>query len=142
MENLNAEAREQILASLEWYRVVSSKIGSCTVDKLEIEAYVRLIKELTEENEKLTINMNAYGLTAKRLGEENERLMRDKTALECVVSTARNQAKADTVRKVITLVKERSLRNAYSCMISGEFRETYTIKGFVLDEIEKEVVGE
>lgn len=28
------------------------------------------IKELTEENEKLTINMNAYGLTAKRLGEE------------------------------------------------------------------------
>ena len=30
--------------------------------------------KLTEENKKLTINMNAYGLTAKRLGEENERL--------------------------------------------------------------------
>ena len=33
-----------------------------------------LIKELTEENEKLTINMNAYGLTVKRLAEENENL--------------------------------------------------------------------
>lgn len=32
------------------------------------------IEELTEENEKLTINMNAFGLTAKRLSEENERL--------------------------------------------------------------------
>lgn len=30
-----------------------------------------LINELTAENEKLTINMNAYGLTAKRLAEEN-----------------------------------------------------------------------
>ena len=34
--------------------------------------------KLTKENEKLTINMNAYGLTAKRLGEENERLRAEK----------------------------------------------------------------
>ena len=36
----------------------------------------------------------------KELVEENERLMREKTALECVVATARNQAKNDTVRKM------------------------------------------
>jgi hypothetical protein len=41
-----------------------------------------LIKELTEENKKLTINMNAYGLTAKNLGEENERLQAEITHLE------------------------------------------------------------
>lgn len=36
----------------------------------------------------------------KELTEENERLMREKTALECVVATARNQAKNDTVRQM------------------------------------------
>ena len=32
------------------------------------------VERLEKENEKLTINMNAYGLTAKRLAEENENL--------------------------------------------------------------------
>jgi chromosome segregation ATPase len=62
-------------------------------------------KKLTEENEKLTINMNAYGLTAKRLGEENERLKSEvsvkrklldkaEVRIECV-EEENNQLKAD-----------------------------------------------
>ena len=42
----------------------------------------RYINKLTEENKKLTINMNAYGLTAKNLGEENERLREHNINLE------------------------------------------------------------
>lgn len=46
-----------------------------------INSQEQRIKELEAENEKLTINMNAYGLTAKRLGEENERLREDNNQL-------------------------------------------------------------
>ena len=38
-----------------------------------INSQEQKIKELTEDNKKLTINMNAHGLTAKRLAEENEK---------------------------------------------------------------------
>ena len=67
-----------------------------------------------------------------RLTEENERLMREKTALECVVSTARNQAKAYTVREM----QER---------VIAEFRKddrmNYYIRK-VLDQIAKEMLEE
>lgn len=46
--------------------------------------------------------------------------------------------KADTALKVIDAVKSRGTRNAYSCMISGELHETYTISGKALDEIVKD----
>ena len=70
-------------------------------------------KELTEENERLTrlANLrqrdldNANDLLFKA-EDEIERLMREKTALECIVSTARNQAKADTVRKMRERLKQ------------------------------------
>ena len=74
------------------------------------------------------------------LTEENERLMRDKTSLECIVATVRNQSKADTVKKTIDAIKSKGVRNAYSCMISGNMRETYTIKASDLDDIEKEML--
>ena len=54
---------------------------------------LELIKELSQ----------AYEM----LSEENNRLMQEKTALECIVSTARNQAKADTVRKMQERLKAR-----------------------------------
>lgn len=38
----------------------------------------------------------------------NERLIREKTALECIVSSARNQAKADTVRKMQERLKAKT----------------------------------
>lgn len=47
-----------------------------------------LIRELTEENERLTINMNAYGITAKNLAEEKESVV------------------ADTVRKIVKKFKQ------------------------------------
>ena len=60
------------------------ELDSC----VEIEYLLRRIKELTEEN---------------------ERLMREKTALECIVSTARNQAKTDTVRKMQERLKAQKI---------------------------------
>lgn len=48
------------------------------------------------------------------------------------------ESSADTALKVIGAVKSRGTRNAYSCIISGELHETYTLKGSVLDEIAKE----
>lgn len=40
----------------------------------EITRLHKRIDRLKKQNEKLTVNMNAYGLTAKNLAEENERL--------------------------------------------------------------------
>lgn len=65
-------------------------------------------KRLTEENERLTINMNAYGLTAKRLAEENERLkaevsVKKKLLDKCV--DLEDRVKADTVREFAERLK-------------------------------------
>lgn len=74
---------ERLHASCTEY---AQKLASLTKENaqlkhIELEAlrgvannYKEMYKKLTEENKKLTINMNAYGLTAKRLCEENERL--------------------------------------------------------------------
>ena len=50
------------------------------------------------------------------LQAENERLMREKTALECVVSTARNQAKQEVAREMLNdldKIKHRYYIGAY-----------------------------
>lgn len=74
-----------------------------------IEKLKTKVVELTEDNEKLTINKNAYGLTAKRLAEENKRLKAD-TAREVLDKIAKHLMKVkpcpDYVAiKAITLIK-------------------------------------
>ena len=67
---------------------------------------------------------------------ENDRLMRDKTALECIVETARNQAKADTVRKMqerLTLEFDRMHKTNF---LTAEVRQ------WIIDQIAKEMIGE
>lgn len=44
-------------------------------------------KRLTAENEKLTINMNAYGLTTKRLAEEKEELTIELNAMRTAANS-------------------------------------------------------
>ncbi len=51
------------------------------------------------------------------------------------------KVKADTVHKTIAAVKTRCSRVAYSDMATGKMRETFTIRGKDLDEIEKELLG-
>lgn len=46
-----------------------------------------LINELTAENDKLTINMNAYGLTTKRLAEEKEELTIELNAMRTAANS-------------------------------------------------------
>lgn len=68
---------------------------------------------------------------------ENDRLMRDKTALECIVETARNQAKVDTVRKMQERLTERLNRNSIFKGITMSAGETVYD---VIDQIAKEML--
>jgi hypothetical protein len=104
--------KEQIIKALECccgmlpcIECPYTEIEECA--KQNTKDVIALIKELTEENEKLTINMNAYGLTAKRLAEENERLKekadRHLDNLKAVLEErGENTIVADTVREIKT----------------------------------------
>lgn len=110
--------------------------SSCT--ELICEYSLSLIKELTEENEgmanicnandtlisklqeeskKLTINMNAYGLTAKNLGEENERLRAENERLHAscmeLAQKCASLTKENAVLKHIELEAMRGVANNY-----------------------------
>ena len=63
---------------------------------------------------------------------ENERLMREKTALECIVSTARNQAKADTVQ---------NMQDRFNKVFGG-MDATQVLLRRTFDQIAKEMIGE
>jgi hypothetical protein len=125
--------REQIISDLK-YCAESSTCTSCNYNDIECRVRLltntlELIKELTEENERLNASCTELTQCCTKL----ETLYK----IECKrVDTV----KANTVQMVMTLIKERSVRNAYSCTISGEFRETYSIKGIALDQIAKEIV--
>ena len=49
----NKATRSQMIAGLEWYAKVASRVGHCVLDEKEITAYLKTVKELTEENERL-----------------------------------------------------------------------------------------
>ena len=84
----------------------SVRIGISCRDKLIRDALALInsqeqrIKELTEENERLITICETKIDLLKKTEAENERLMRDKTNLECIVTSARNLEKSDTVRKM------------------------------------------
>lgn len=99
--------------------------GSCEDCELgkEITRLHKRIDRLKKQNEKLTVNMNAYGLTAKRLGEENERLHASCTEL----TQNLHECKADTVRKMqegVTPIIDELIElmwddNASKCIVGG-----------------------
>lgn len=79
------------------------------------------------------------GDTVKFINEltvENEEFLDTIACLEIDLENA----KTHTVKKALAAIKSRSDRHTYSCMISGDIRETYTISGKALDEIEKELL--
>lgn len=102
--------RDEIIKALEC--CINDECDKCGVPFGNCQANLMqdalaLIKELSQANEQLSESYDHLEKTKDelfseraRLVLENERLMREKTALECVVSTARNQAKADTVRQM------------------------------------------
>ena len=83
--------REQIIKALEW----CSELRLCVDCPMRAEGYFSHSGNACRK----ALMENSLSLI-KELTEENERLMREKTALECVVSTARNQAKAAAVQKM------------------------------------------
>ena len=94
--------REQIVKALECCSADIPNCYECPYIECKpslISDALALIRDLIEENEKLTINMNAYGLTAKRLAEENDRL-RAETIDYRNIPYIIAEAKADTIRKM------------------------------------------
>lgn len=100
--------REQIVTVLKCCASPKQVCGDCPMPQdvkddcrcMEVISRntLALIRELTEENNKLTINMNAYGLTAKRLAEENG-------ILASLHKTACDAVKIDTLRKMQSEIK-------------------------------------
>lgn len=94
---------EDVMRTLAWYEVVGKNIGSVTVPYDELQAIANLLRENNAEIEKLTVNMNAYGLTAKNLAEENERLTNICQSYALQYGTARdkeyflNKARAEAI---------------------------------------------
>lgn len=149
MENLNAE---QVKKALE-----CCALGDCTPcpyhqlyvgcrDRMAEDALALInsqeqrIGELAEENEKLTINMNAFGLAAKRLGQENERLRAENeryAELEegCYVTGYKN-IKADTVREMQERLDKRFCHDP--AFLGVEQRLIMD----VIDQIAKEMIGD
>ena len=141
MENLNAEQVKNMLEQLSLVGCMTGVTikGHSVVHLLRdalalINSQEQRIKELTAENERLRENNKQIVTDAVRsvskLTEENERLMREKTALECVISTARNQATADTVRKMQERLKKQVFSDAtphdmdlLHCFIDGVAKE-------------------
>ena len=141
MENLNAE---QIKNDLEHCKFGKDKpiCEGCNYKPwikprcfgLLCSNALALINSQEQRIKELTDNLHASCTELTRVQEENERLMREKTALECVVSTARNQAKADTVRKM----QERI--NAHFDSDSDYFRSSHGYIRNVVDQIAKEML--
>lgn len=103
MENLNAE---QIIRALE----CCANGGWCIRDGCPLykdDEFGDIEKCTSELSKNALALIKSQDQRIAELTEENERSMREKTALECVVSTARNQAKADTVRKMRELVRKK-----------------------------------
>ena len=134
MENLNAEQVNKALELCLANDVCDSSCEICPyTDNMKncmdemlrdvlalINSQEQKIKELTEENEKLTIKMNAYGLTAKNLGEENERLL------------ARNFDLAEKGEKVVIAYKKLSEENE---RLKAENEMLLNIKNLNIDKV-------
>ena len=144
--------RDHIIKALECWASGNSCEGSCcplfeispdTCDRWMGRNALTLINELTQRLETLSQSYDHLEKTKNellaersRLSEGNERLMREKTALECVVSTARNQAKTDTVKKM----QERLKQGCGRVKAEGQSVLVFTESAF--DQIAKEMLEE
>ena len=88
----------QIIAGLEWYAKVCKVLGHCTVDKREITAYLKTIKELTEENERLSDERNRY----KRYYFNH--------CFDELRANVEADVRADTVKKMQTEIEARCIK--------------------------------
>ena len=104
---INAKAVEDSIAKIPTADVVP---------RSEYDAVVSEVERLKKENEKLTINMNAYGLTAKRLKEDVERWRRN---LEAVLEE-RAEEKSEVAREIFE-----EIENMISPMLGLEDDKEY-----------------
>ena len=95
---------------------------------LNSRANALMIKEILEDDDKTGFPTKLFvpRNEVERLEKETEMLMREKTTLECVVSTARNQAKQEVARNIIADFRK---------MING-----YENIDVYLDRIEKKYI--
>ena len=94
------------------YEVQEEDIKDFSRDVAELKAYIADVVPKSEA-ERLTINMNAYGLTAKRLAEENENLEIELENMRRNLGDAREgwndaECEAERLRKVLDEYEETS----------------------------------
>lgn len=92
----------------------------------ECDAFEKAADQLVEHYETIIREKDA----------EIERLMREKTALECVVATARNQGRAEAITEFADRLKQASYAD---CTITGYRHFIVDIKD--IDQIAKEMKG-
>ena len=120
--------QEQIIKALECCKRddcdnCPNSFGNCYAN---LAGYaLSLIRELTEENEKLKYT-SLTSITMEQALKSIRRLKAEK---------------AEAVHKTIAAVKTRCSRVAYSDMATGHMKESFVIKAQDLDEIEKELTN-
>jgi hypothetical protein len=68
----NKQQFERLVGGLEWLSLIAEKSGTCTIDKVTIDAYLFYIKALVDENKKLTQERNDFKVQAETLSSELE----------------------------------------------------------------------
>jgi chromosome segregation ATPase len=128
--------------------VINAKAVKFAIDKTPTADVVPKseVERLQAENEKLTINMNAYGLTAKRLAEENESLEIELENMRRNLGDAREgwndaECEVDRLRNALDEYEETSgLKEAKAEVareifeeIKREFCGAYWYKGYTIE---------
>lgn len=93
------------------------------------------IKQLTEDNKWSANRIIEADKMVLQLNAENGRLIQEKTALECIVATARNQAKREVSREIF----EESYK-ILDKFLKGEIIARFLVYNF--DELKKKYIGD
>ena len=130
------------------YRRVKTHTNPYGKPTLDYKSGVKVLEMINQEPtadvvpksevERLTINMNAYGLTAKRLAEENESLEIELENMRRNLGDARegwNDAECEVERLTVELEAMRGAANSYKMHYENLARE-------IFEEIEKWLVNE
>lgn len=81
----------------------------------------------------------------EELTKENERIMREKTALECIVSTVRNQAKQEVARKIFEELSNILCENVSPRYYINDVEVPRAFKECIIsdiDKLKKKYIGE
>lgn len=102
-----------------------------------------MARECEKKIEELTDEVNEARAKLTQMEEENVKLMREKTALECIISTTRNRSRAETVREMHFEIQQRCIKGGIypafvGCTVDKVAYEmtgdTFYVRKFMLED--------